>query len=206
MEYQLKRRKNAKKIKIRVVEGAVIVSAPFYVSTSVIDRFVKSQQDWIQNQKDKNPILQSGDVVTLFGNTYTLTYIEQKRCYVQDNRLYLYPNKAMIQSFLKKNAKKQIDQRFHFFCEQLHIHDISLHYGFYKSKWGSCTPRKKKICFNVNLIFMPLSFVDAILLHEIAHLFYLNHGKEFYNLLCTWMPNYKQVIKECKSSPIPRLY
>lgn len=206
MEYQLNRRTNAKKIKIRVVEGVVVVSAPFYVSKEVIDNFVNSQQDWIQKQLETNPILQNGDSVSLLGKSYTLTYIETKRCYVDDKQLYLYPDKALIQSFLTKNAKKYIDQRFVFFCEQLHIQDISLRYGFYKSKWGSCTPRKKQICFNVNLIFMPMRFIDAILLHELAHLFYLNHGKEFYNLLCTWMPDYKKVVKDCKSIPIPRLY
>lgn len=206
MKYQLNRRTNAKKIKIRVEEGVVVVSAPFYVSKDVIDRFVESQKDWVQTQLDKNPILKNGDFVTLFGNKYVLTYIETKRCFVKGNQLYLYPDKDLIQSFLKKNAKKYIDQRFSFFCEQLHIQDISLRYGFYKSKWGSCTPRKKRICFNVNLIFMPLPFMDAIILHELAHLFYLNHGKEFYNLLCTWMPDYKKIIKECKVIQIPRLY
>lgn len=99
-----------------------------------------------------------------------------------------------------------IDLRFEFFCEQLHIQDISLQYGFYKSKWGSCTPSKRKICFNVNLIFMPLEFVDAIILHELAHLYHLNHSKEFYDLLCTWMPNYKEIMKKNKKNPIPSLY
>lgn len=60
--------------------------------------------------------------------------------------------------------------------------------------------------FNVNLIFMPLEFVDAIILHELAHLYHLNHSKEFYDLLCTWMPNYKEIMKKNKKNPIPNLY
>ena len=203
MEYVLHRKSNCKKIKIRVVEGVVCVSAPFYVSKREIDNFVQEQEAWIQNHLSKFTLSKENDRIPLLGNEYRLHYIDKRKCYVEDYDLYLYPDTKLIQLFLKQNAKKYIDLRFEFFCEQLHIHDISLQYGFYKSKWGSCTPAKHKICFNVNLIFMPLEFVDAIILHELAH---LNHSKEFYDLLCTWMPNYKEIMKENKKKPIPNLY
>ena len=206
MEYILHKKSNCKRIKIRVVKGVVCVSAPLNVSTREIDDFVKEQSAWIKNQLDKNTQSKENDLICLLGNEYRLHYINQKMCYVAGNALYLYPDKTLIQKFLKQNAKKYIDLRFEFFCEQLHIHNISLQYGFYKSKWGSCTPSKHKICFNVNLIFMPLEFVDAIILHELAHLYHLNHSKEFYDLLCTWMPNYKEIIKRYKKISIPNLY
>ena len=206
MEYVLHRKSNCKKIKIRVVEGVVCVSAPFTVSKKIIDDFVQEQEAWIKNQLDKNTQSKENDLICLLGNEYRLHYINQRRCYVKDYDVYMYSDKVLIQKFLKQNAKKYIDLRFEFFCEQLHIHDISLQYGFYKSKWGSCTPSKHKICFNVNLIFMPLEFIDAIILHELAHLYHLNHSKDFYDLLCTWMPNYKEIMKENKKKPIPNLY
>ena len=206
MEYVLHRKSNCKKIKIRVVEGVVCVSAPFTVSKKIIDDFVQEQEAWIKNQLDKNTQSKENDLICLLGNEYRLHYINQRRCYVDGHDVYMYSDKVLIQKFLKQNAKKYIDLRFEFFCEQLHIHDISLQYGFYKSKWGSCTPSKHKICFNVNLIFMPLEFVDAIILHELAHLYHLNHSKDFYDLLCTWMPNYKEIMKENKKLPIPKLY
>ena len=206
MEYVLHRKSNCKKIKIRVVEGVVQVSAPFTVSKREIDRFVHEQEAWIENQLDKCALSKENDLISLLGNEYKLHYMNKRVCYVEGNDLYLYPDKTLIQRFLKQNVKKYIDLRFKFFCEQLNIHDISLQYGFYKSKWGSCTPSKHKICFNVNLIFMPLEFVDAIILHELAHLYHLNHSKDFYSLLCTWMPNYKEIIKRHKKISIPNLY
>ena len=206
MEYVLHRKSNCKKIKIRVVKGVVQLSAPFYVSKREIDDFVKEQETWIKNQLGKYTVSKENDKIPLLGNEYRLHYIDQRKCYVEDYDLYLYPNTKLIQLFLKQNAKKYIDLRFEFFCEQLHIQNISLQYGFYKSKWGSCTPSKHKICFNVNLIFMPLEFVDAIILHELAHLYHLNHSKEFYDLLCTWMPNYKEIMKKNKKNLIPNLY
>ena len=206
MEYVLNRKTNCTKIKIRVVEGVVHVSAPFTVSKTVIDTFVHEQETWIKEQLDKNPILKENDSIELLGDRFHLHYIDVPRCYVEKDQLYLFPNKDLIQRFFKKNAKKYIDLRFEFFCEQLNIRNISLQYGFYKSKWGSCTPKKHKICFNVNLIFMPLEFIDAIILHELAHLYHLNHSKDFYDLLCTWLPEYKQIMKKNKSKVVPRLW
>lgn len=206
MEYVLSRKTNCTKIKIRVIEGVVQVSAPFSVSKKVIDEFVHEQEAWIKEQMDKNPILKNNDIVELLGESFHLHFIDVPRCYVEKDQLYLFPNKELIQRFLKKNAKKYIGLRFEFFCEQLQIHNISLQYGFYKSKWGSCTPKKHKICFNVNLIFMPLEFIDVIILHELAHLYHLNHSKDFYDLLCTWLPEYKQVMKKYKNRSIPRLW
>lgn len=206
MEYILHKKSNCKRIKIRVVKGVVCVSAPLNVSKREIDDFVKEQLAWIENQLSKYTLSKENDLISLLGKKYRLHYIDQRVCYVEGDDLYLYPDQTLIQKFLKQNAKKYIDLRFEFFCEQLHIHNISLQYGFYKSKWGSCTPSKHKICFNVNLIFMPLEFVDAIILHELAHLFHFNHSKDFYILLCTWMPNYRRVLKENKRNPIPNLY
>lgn len=206
MDYILRRSKLNKKIKIRVQDGHVYVSAPTYALKSEIDGFVESQKSWIEMQLAKNPLLQSGNQIQLFGKEYVLYYIDLKKCYVDQNIFYLNRDKVLIQNFLKQNFAKYAKKRFDYFCEQLHINSIDLQYGFYKSKWGSCTPSQKKICLNVNLIFMPLDFLDAILLHEIAHLFYLNHSKDFYKLLCTWMPNYKDVIRCYKHKRIPRLY
>lgn len=206
MDYILRRSKRNKKIKIRVQDGLVYVSAPTYARKYEIDRFVHSQKNWIDTQIKKNPLLQNKDRIQLFEKEYILCFIDMKKCYVDQNIFYLYRDKVLIQTFLKQNFSKYAQMRFDYFCEQLHIHSIHLHYGFYKSKWGSCTPSQRKICLNVNLIFMPLDFIDAILLHEMAHLFYLNHSSDFYKLLCTWMPSYKDVIRRCKDQKIPRLY
>ena len=39
---------------------------------------------------------------------------------------------------------------------------------------------------------MPLEFVDAIILHELAHLFHFNHSKDFYAVVKTYMQDYKK--------------
>ena len=112
MEYVLSRKTNCTKIKIRVIEGVVQVSAPFSVSKKVIDEFVHEQEAWIKEQMDKNPILKNNDIVELLGESFHLHFIDVPRCYVEKDQLYLFPNKELIQRFLKKNAKKYFDLNF----------------------------------------------------------------------------------------------
>ncbi len=46
------------------------------------------------------------------------------------------------------------------------------------TKWGSCSSRGN-LNFNLRLVFTPADFLDYIVLHELLHLRYMNHGKEF---------------------------
>jgi len=52
-----------------------------------------------------------------------------------------------------------------------------------QSLWGSCTPADRTIRLSRRLVGMPEYVVDYVLLHELAHLLVLGHGREFWALL-----------------------
>ena len=58
------------------------------------------------------------------------------------------------------------------------------------SNWGSCSA-KKNINLNLNLMRLPAELQDYVMLHELCHLKYMNHGKEFHALLESVCPNHK---------------
>ena len=58
------------------------------------------------------------------------------------------------------------------------------------SNWGSCSV-KKNINLNLNLMRLPEELRDYVMLHELCHLKYMNHGKEFHALLESICPNHK---------------
>ena len=45
---------------------------------------------------------------------------------------------------------------------------------------GSCSPANKTIRISHNLISMPVWVLDYVLMHEMTHLLYSNHSKEFW--------------------------
>lgn len=65
------------------------------------------------------------------------------------------------------------------------------------SNWGSCSV-KKNINLNLNLMRLPAELQDYVMLHELCHLKYMNHGKEFHALLESVCPNHKALRRQLR--------
>lgn len=55
--------------------------------------------------------------------------------------------------------------------------------GNQRTRWGSCTPVDGTIRLSDRMRGMPGYVVDAVLLHELAHLVHADHSPEFYALI-----------------------
>ena len=66
-----------------------------------------------------------------------------------------------------------------------------------KYAWGSCSS-KKNITLNLELIKYSQQAIRYVILHELCHLKYMNHSKDFWDLVEKYMPNYKQIKKELR--------
>ena len=60
--------------------------------------------------------------------------------------------------------------------------------------WGSCSSNKN-ISINSKLANKNEKAVEYVVLHEMCHLIYMNHSKNFWNLVEKNMPNYKEYKK-----------
>lgn len=65
------------------------------------------------------------------------------------------------------------------------------------SNWGSCSV-KKNINLNLNLMRLPDELRDYVMLHELCHLKYMNHGKEFHALMESVCPNHKELRRQLR--------
>lgn len=54
-------------------------------------------------------------------------------------------------------------------------------------RWGSCTPRNS-LRFNWRLIKAPMSVIDYVIIHELAHLIEPNHTQRFWNIVRSQHP------------------
>lgn len=66
-----------------------------------------------------------------------------------------------------------------------------------KSKWGSCTSTNN-ISLNLNLVHLDKKFLEYVVVHEISHLKEKNHSKNFWNLVFSFSPYYKDIRRELK--------
>lgn len=59
-----------------------------------------------------------------------------------------------------------------------------------KTCWGSCSS-KKNISFNWKLILYPKEAQEYVIVHELAHLKYMNHSIDFWKEVERILPDYK---------------
>lgn len=94
--------------------------------------------------------------------------------------------KSRGEKFLSKHLQKNLQafENYYFEEPQLVIRRM-------KRRWGSLTPTKK-IILNPELIKVPVKCIDYVIIHELCHLVYPHHGKEFYELQEQIMPDYRR--------------
>ncbi len=60
-----------------------------------------------------------------------------------------------------------------------------------KTRWGSCTPSKKKITLNCSLTEKTPLCAEYVVCHELAHFLQQNHSAKFYEVLDKVMPEHR---------------
>ena len=70
-----------------------------------------------------------------------------------------------------------------------------------RKRWGSCTGRGV-IYLNPCLIKAPSHCIDYIITHEICHLKYPHHGKQFYSLMSRVMPDWEMRKRRLERVPL----
>lgn len=202
LEYTLIR-KNNKNLYLRVKEGKIIVTAPLRASKRQIESFVLSHQEWIQKQLSKqNRCLQSHDRIFILEKEYEIIFVDTRRK-VDGSILYCRQNPKIFQNLILQLSRSYFEERFQMLCQMMNISDMKLHLGFYTSKWGSCHVSKKLIKINTNLVFTDKECIDAIFIHELCHLKYMDHSPNFYREVLFWMPDYKEVHRRLNHYEIP---
>ena len=74
-----------------------------------------------------------------------------------------------------------------------------------KTLWGSCTPSKAKVTFNNYLLKANLRCIQYVVLHELTHLIYPNHSKQFYDFLTIHMPDWQERKKQLDTEVVQGL-
>lgn len=60
-----------------------------------------------------------------------------------------------------------------------------------KTRWGSCSS-KGNLNFNWRLVMAPAEILDYVVVHELCHLLYLNHSRQFWQAVGGILPDYQK--------------
>ncbi len=162
----------------------MIVKNPGY-SKSDIKRFINAKREWIFKKIDelKNKIsirdlYEDENIVLILG--------KKKSLHVKD-----------LVSFYRDLTKVIVLKEVKEISKLTSLYPKKISFRKTKRRWGSCNGRNE-ITFSITLAQLPKECVRYIVLHELAHIRFKNHQREFYDFIKRYMPNYKELEKEIK--------
>ena len=195
----------------------VVVRAPYGASTKVIEKFVREKEEWIKKHINKY-----SDTIQLNNSK---KYVDGERYLFLGRELTLrvrnslFPSikrtddilevetdgkegrvKILIDRWYKKAAEDIFSKKLNEILVKHKEQDFSpsqLVVRSLKSRWGSCTS-KGKITINIDLVKLDEHFIDYVITHELCHLKYHNHGKDYHRLLDSLVPDYKAIRKDLR--------
>ncbi len=141
----------------------IVVRAPMRASAQSIERLVRSNTDWIVTHLDRQRERAARRVVLS----------EEEKC-------------ALI-----AQAKESIPPRVAHFAAIMGLYPSGVKITRAEKRFGSCSG-KNSLCFSYHLMRYPDAAVDYVVVHELAHIRHKNHGREFYALIASVLPDYKQ--------------
>lgn len=223
-------RKTVKNINLRVSrEGRVNVSYPWHTSEAAVIAFVESKSDWIRaalsrtsslGEKDlRTPApIASGHTVSVWGHPYNLRIIRgpkrTARIFAHDviitlpsrylDDLASTPSQQAIRKtfdeFLAQEMRAVLPELTTAMETKAQKHASRYKVRRMKSRWGSCNIKTGTITLNLELAEHDKEALKYVIAHELTHLYVCGHNREFYALLATFYPNWKEVRASLKGA------
>ncbi len=163
MQYELIRSKR-KTVSLEVRrDGSVIVRAPLRMSKKEIEKFVSSHEKWLENAVRRQSERRSREVER------TPEEIKKAK---QELKTVLLP---LIDKYSALMGVKP---------EGVTITSA-------KTRFGSCSG-KNRLSFTYRLVDCPGEAVEYVVVHELAHIKHKNHGRDFYALIESVLPDYRE--------------
>ncbi len=219
-------RSRRKSIGFLVGADGLVVRAPGWVPLREVDAAVQEKAAWIvaklqqfkerQTEQFQKAIeWRHGAEVPFLGRTVQLCVLERGvgRVHGQD----LAPEQVLpvtvppgasvtqvrdaAQVWLKKQAKTLFEARLHHFAPLLGVRWQKLSLSSASTRWGSART-DGHIRLNWRLIHLPISQIDYVVVHELAHLREMNHSPRFWETVGEVMPDYAQRRKALRQAPV----
>ena len=199
-EFEIKESKKAVKyLRLKVGQsGEISLSIPLRAKENHILEFLEKNLEWLRKTsakiKAKNSTKNENQVEFL-GGSYELI-IDKKASGVSIELFSIKAaSKADFRRFCDEKAKELLNASIARFAPLIARPINHISFKHMRTRWGSCNKAKGYINLNLDLITKKKEFIEYVVLHELAHLVYANHSKDFYALISKHMPDYKARIK-----------
>ena len=218
--------KNSNSLKIYFKGNVLNINKSAYISNKKMLEIVKQNEEQIYNQylkiiSNENEDIKhwySGEKISYKGEDFEICieYLKPKTIKImieEEKRLFKIQIPEILRGgeckeiidryvkrFLSIQTRDYIEKRLPYWSKRTNMEYKTVKIGDAVSQYGCCIPSKKELHFSNRLIMLPEDKIDAIIVHELSHLKYANHSKDFYQLVQTYIPNYFEIDKWLKKN------
>ena len=192
----------------------IAISVPLHASNKDIENFIQSKKEWIETTLKKIKIAKENknnlkeNIIKILGKEREKKIIESdlERIRLTDTSIYIYSKNIDTLEIEKKLFEWEFEELKNILEENLEKYTklLNTNINYYQIKklssaWGIYHKKENYISFNFDLIEKDIECIEYVVLHELCHIFYMNHQKNFWTLLEKYMPDYKIRRKKLKT-------
>lgn len=195
-------RKNNKNTYIRVKDDLKIyITTNRWVREKDINKLISDNYDSIKEMISKK--IRKEETITknmiLGRETNIIKLSTQKEPELYGNKFYV-KDLDNLDKYLKIYAYEVFSNRLKEIYDKF---DENIPYPKLKirkmtTRWGVCNRKDISVTLNFELIRKDIKYLDYVIVHELCHLVYFNHSKDFWNLVSKYNRNYKEIRKEMR--------
>ncbi|WP_227674597.1 M48 family metallopeptidase [Psychrobacter jeotgali] len=185
-------KKRVKNINFRLKPYQLKVSVPLFISDNQLAQSIDKRIDWAithhpqvlaqyqykqeqYKQTFANPCQNANQPVLLWGQAQDFTLKPDEKIAYYREQLSI----VMLELFAKWQPIVGA------YANEIRIKKMH-------TRWGTCNTRARRVWLSVYLPAYPIECTEYVIVHELCHLHYANHSRDFWQTVATAMPDYRQ--------------
>jgi predicted metal-dependent hydrolase len=186
---------------LHIVGNDLQVRVPEHLGDERVAAILQQKRPWIRSKvadlrqlpPQRARELVSGESFPYLGRNYRLKIQEGHRVGVCLTGGYLRATvrpselegaretriKQYLQNWYRTRALERLEEKVARYAKEIGVTPAGVSVRNFKARWGSCD-KKGQVVFNWNIIKAPHGVVDYVVVHELCHLIYPNHSKDFW--------------------------
>lgn len=195
-------------------DGTVSLRVPKGTSDVRVEKILESRRKWIYKSLAEWRLLNAarvqrqyvnGEGFLYLGRSYRLRLLDRAATALTLKGGYFQLHvkggdcAKHFKDFYREKGLSHIPTRVEYFAKRLGLDVRGIRVMELKNRWGSCS-NNRYLNFHWKCMMAPLTVIDYIIVHELAHLRHKRHTKAFWGEIDKVLPDYKERIEWLRSN------
>jgi len=189
LDVQVRESLRARRVKIAIVSpGQIRVTVPMGFPTAEVPLILAANRPWLERNLPKMPGAHPQMLaLAAIAEEWRLTLGFPRQEHYPELHL---PHRDEVIPWLRRKAEVQLVPILHQVSQETGLSFQKATVRHQKTRWASCSGQGH-ISLNCKLLFLPPADLRYVLIHELCHTVHLNHSANFWALVASFLPDYR---------------